>query len=1351
MICTLYAGCLLGQPPAKATLLSVNEGLSQGMVFDILQSRDGFLWIATKDGLNRYDGYRFEIFSHDPFDPFSIVSNEVWKIFEDSRGRLWLTCPGGLDVFLPKPVLFPRHPRYPGLQWRFRFLYRDTRWDSLGDCRREILAGGSTRQYLFAEAASTGNAFPDSPIRPIELPGVLFSTVFFTGNGTLLAGSSKGVFRIDPADASLQQEALAGTSVDIIGEDGRGRIWLVALSPALEGLYRQAEYGMWRWGIDEGPPRPIPCLPYGRYRFDHSGFLWARKHNDNIFQKWDPEKFANGESPELIWINDQPFTQNPAYFPTTIAFDQSGNMWLATNGFGVLKVSFQSLGFRSYLPLTSQRMIAEGPGGSLYPQSDYGKRYPSSRFREGLPTPWTIPISKTERKTVLAFGRQGNAWANKDADSLFLLGSPSGRYPWKAMGLISCKNGKLLSVSEKGLLQFDPATKQSRLIPFDQAPEPLPNFTYSHFLYEDATGAIWIFAFEGLIEAAPAGDGYRFRYFKNNPAGRTSLSHNTVLSVAADPLKPGRYLWAGTKGGGLNRLDRQTGTFQHYKTEQGLPDNVIYGILPDDQGHLWLSTNRGLCRFHVREETTRNFTVADGLQDNEFNQSSYLKTTSGHLIFGSVNGLTVFHPDSLQFNERKPNTAITHIRVNNHLAAFRRPEGSAPDFPVLEQKDKQTLGLELAHHQNLISLEFAALDFSNPAQNQYRYQLLRRNIFGQSEREARVELGYRNSVQFANLQPGRYTFKVLGSNNDPDGHRGWSERPAVLEFTIRPPWWAAWWAYLLYALAVSGIVLLGYRYQLRQRLQAQEALRLVELDDFKNRFFTNITHEFRTPLTVILGEADRLQRGGAAPEQSATLIKRSGENLLRQVNQLLDLAKLESNSLKLNYVQGDVLAYLRYIAESLRGLANSRGVRLRVESPAPEIVMDYDPERLLQIVYNLLSNALKFTPAGGEVKLRAEVAPGQLPEPGSSHLALMVSDSGVGIPPEELPFIFERFYSSPLGRGWEGASRPPSGFPGRAMPGAGIGLALTKELIAAMGGGIGVESEVGKGTVFTVRLPVSNRAEISEVAVAIPETAPGYPAEPPVATPPDAATVLIIEDHPDVVEYLASCLGEKFVLHLAYNGREGIEKALETVPDLIVSDVMMPEKDGFEVCDALKTDERTSHIPIVLLTARAGVESRIAGLRRGADAYLAKPFHEEELLATLDNLLEGRKKLREKYRAAAFQTPVAASSEAPDPEEEFLQKVKAVVLNHLSESSFSVDGLCQALAMSQPQLHRKLTALTGKNATLFIRSIRLARARELLLAGGMNVSEAAYAVGFSDPKYFSRVFIQEFGIPPSKL
>ena len=553
---------------------------------------------------------------------------------------------------------------------------------------------------------------------------------------------------------------------------------------------------------------------------------------------------------------------------------------------------------------------------------------------------------------------------------------------------------------------------------------------------------------------------------------------------------------------------------------------------------------------------------------------------------------------------------------------------------------------------------------------------------------------------------------------------------------------------------------------LREKKQV-EADRLQELNDFKSRFFTNITHEFRTPLTVILGMTERLTvDGGRLTESDAqgklTLIKRNGESLLRLINQILDLAKLESKTLKINYIQGDVLTYLKYIAESLHSLANAQNVMLRVESDQSKIVMDYDPERFLQIIHNLLSNAIKFTPSGGKVILRGDLH--------NDWLHVSVSDSGAGIPKNELPHLFERFFQA---KNQQHASPSLLGRAGVGLGGTGIGLSLASELVRAMGGEISVESEVGVGSTFLVKLPVTNTGALTDK---IPDPNPeGWKS---TTTPLPARTasdpndddaskpqVLLIEDNPDVVEYLTACLSSPagegregaYRLDFAYNGQAGIEKALELVPDLIVSDVMMPIKDGFEVLETLKVDERTSHIPIIMLTAKADVESRLSGLRRGADAYLARPFCQEDLLVTVENLLEIRRKLQARYSkfeiGAASSSPIPQfpNSNPPDPEDAFLQKLRSIVEANLSDTDFEMPHLERALAMSRSQIYRKVKALTGKSPSLFIRSIRLHHGRHLLLATDMTVSEIAYEVGYAALNNFSDAFLEEFGERPGKV
>ena len=1116
----LIATCLPAQSQGVSTLLSVNEGLSQGMVFDVLQTRDGYLWIATKDGLNRYDGYRFEIFSNDAFDSFSIASNESWHLFEDSRGWVWIICPAGLDVFVPQSGRFfhilPQQVTgiiAPPLA--FTETPDGEVWLTLNGKVWKIDASPG----LIEKAAKEGNAFPRLPYKAIEAPGATFTSVCFTKNKKLLASATDGLYLLDPADVTIQSKLL-DMPLQIVGEDRAGQIWYNTLGN--DWGWSHPKNDLWLFKDGTTKLAVESCSPDCIYRFDYDGFLWGWQASENTIFKWKPEVLAKGGKPEVEWKIDAPFTRTPQYAPTALAFDRSGIAWLGTNGFGVLKINFAKPKFTSYLPFTSQRFITEDPQGNLFTSADPNTVYASTRFDREVANPWFVTNPK-QGADFTAFDPSGNLWVSTFAGGLTRIDAQTKaqkKFPWKALGLISNQKGQLLGVTEEGLVGFDPVTEQSRVFPFDQAQKFPPGFTSLHFLMEDATGTVWIFGLEGLIQATPADSGYRFTYFRNNPADRSMLSNNSVLCVAEDPLAPRRFLWVGTKGGGLNRLDRQTGQFQHFKKAQGLPDDVVYGILtslppalptsgrdrlskggggdtsppPLERaggrlGYLWMSTNKGLCRMEVDSAGNalgfKNFTVADGLQSNEFNQASYLKTRNGTMIFGGINGLTVFHPDSLRFNGHVPQTQIVSVHINNEpldigILGYWDIGHLAVNIPI-----SQYPNINLSHRQNLVTIEFAALEFTNPAQNQYRYQLIRKQTFGKNEGEKWVELGYKNSVQFANLQPGSYLFKVLGSNND----GAWSEQPAELRFTIRPPWWATWWAYLLYAVAMGTGIWLFYKYKLRQRLEHQETLRLRELDEFKNRFFTNITHEFRTPLTVILGMAERLESDRVTSSHPVTnspvtsshpvtnspvaLIKRNGQNLLRLINQILDLAKLESHTLQLNYVQGDVLPYLRYITESLHSLANAQNVMLRVESKEREIIMDYDPERLLQIVYNLLSNAIKFTPSGGRVILDIGILgysdigrqPGNIPISKYPNIKISVSDTGVGITPEDLPHIFDRFYQADNSA--VSSSRANS-TPG----GTGIGLSLTKELVKAMGGEISVESQVGKGTTFTVRLPL---------------------------------------------------------------------------------------------------------------------------------------------------------------------------------------------------------------------------------------------------------------------------------------
>ena len=570
--------------------------------------------------------------------------------------------------------------------------------------------------------------------------------------------------------------------------------------------------------------------------------------------------------------------------------------------------------------------------------------------------------------------------------------------------------------------------------------------------------------------------------------------------------------------------------------------------------------------------------------------------------------------------------------------------------------------------------------------------------------------------------------------------------------------------------------------QLIQEKKELEAGRLKELNEFKARFYTNITHEFRTPLTVIMGIADNL----TGHQQEKALIQRNSQNLLRLINQLLDLSKLESGTLALNKVHQDVIAYLQYLTESFYSAATQKNIRLLFYSEEKAIMMDYDEEKIQQIVYNLLSNALKFTGEQGKIIFHTS----KIEQDGQPFLKLKVKDNGIGIAEADLPHIFSRFYqakatlplSSPEGESPLRSSRrgevpaeslrepalsspssanpPPSGGLGGA--GTGIGLSLAKELVELMNGRIEVQSQLGKGTEFILYLPIEAKVEpTAEVLVAEQEavrktgllTPAGIdPAPPADASDEEEAShrsalpeLLIIEDNPDIVTYIKTILKDKYKAHTAGNGALGIEKALEIIPDIIISDVMMPEKNGYEVCETLKQDERASHIPIILLTAKATQADKVEGLKYGADAYLTKPFDKEELIVRLEKLVEFRRRLQRHYASGAN----ASQTTEPSVDDIFLQKLWAHIQDNLSDAEFGVPQLAAAIDMNQMQVYRKVKALTGKTPSQFIRSYRLQKGLELLQKGELNISEIAYDVGFTDPSYFSRVFQKEFGKSPS--
>ena len=882
--------------------------------------------------------------------------------------------------------------------------------------------------------------------------------------------------------------------------------------------------------------------------------------------------------------------------------------------------------------------------------------------------------------------------------------------------IISSKKGLLYqyNINTDSLVEFWPSESETQI-----------NAEVTDLLMT-SDNLLWVSALNGL---------WQFDLNKNelqHLSNEHPLLGESIITIHEDSSQE---LWLGTSTNGLLIFDPVKRTIKQITRATGLSNNTVVGILSDDQGNKWASTNDGISVLDPAGEVLLSLDESNGLTNSEFNRTSYKKLPDGRLAFGGINGLNILDPDfileSLTDRDR-------HIVYLTDIEYYRADKDSISLRPEV---DISSSPIQIPAERNYIMLDFQLSSYTDLNKHSYAYRLIPTKRRDELEGEiAWIDLGTQSKLTINNLPAGYHTIQVTGF----DQHSNQASTPLEVAVKVDQFFYRTWWFYMLCALpfVVFAWIWLRRNASEKRRLEhevdqrtakiTQQAARLKELDEAKTNFFTNISHEFRTPLTVIMGMADRIER----PERAGQLIKRNARHLLTLINQILDLRKLESGDLNVRLIQGDVTTYLKYLMESFQSLAEDKDIRLIFESEPQTIVLDYDPEILLYIVFNLLSNALKFTPSGGEVKLKVIVDTAEV----NGYYQFSVADTGIGIPEKDLPRIYDRFYQVTDEQNTRGG-------------GTGVGLHLVEQLVKLRAGTIHVESQLGSGTTFTVRMPYTQDADPVDRVPSITLEEGGVPiAKPGLAEASDEMvdlpSLLVVEDNPDVREYLAINLESDYRLLFARDGIEGQKMAMENVPDIIVSDVMMPGMDGFTLCNHLKTNPITSHIPIVLLTAKADVDSRVTGLERGADAYLAKPFDKKELEAQLQNLLAIRQQLRARY--AGLDLPEPTTDTATQQEDQFITGLRETILDHISDEQFGVTELCREAAMSRTQLHNKLKSLTGSPTSHFIRHVRIRKAIALMADPDLNVGEIAMEVGISNPSYFSRIFTQETGLSPTK-
>jgi signal transduction histidine kinase/ligand-binding sensor domain-containing protein len=1055
VICRAFVAA--AQNPPAYESISTAQGLSQGMVFDLLQDTEGFIWVATKNGLNRYDGYSFKIFTNDPYNAHSLSSNTILKLFEDSKGRIWAgTENAGLNIYDKQSGKF------------YRIAHSNLNAASLsGNGIRSIMEMPDGRILVATDVAGlnivelTKDFFAKDAapaVTRLSLPND--AAVYGMGkdtNGVAWIGDMNGaVYRFNPLKNNFIK-----LDNGILLNDG----YLNADSSKLinSNLYLSN-------GKDIFPLFNSSETPAGNIIFKPVTKPWEYHHREEYF--YDEYKHEPGKP--VNWNDPLPKTTIRINYPFII--DQSGILWSGSVGLGLRKYISVNSKFKIQASGKTIRLIIPAAGKGIYTVS-YDYKWMNLK-EDGTITDAFKKDPSLSQVDNFIIASTGDYWFKSDEKGYFKYSPATNTlqaWPQINANLLFGKKQPFLEDSKANL--WFPG-QDGAITLLNTATERLDSFTINKdgskiictTLFQDKQGTFWIGTEKGFAKVILNDNklaASQIKWFYNNSINRNSLNYNHVSCFLDDPSAPNKYLWIATKGGGLNRLDKTTGDFFHLTIKDGLPNDVVYGILPDDAGNIWGSTNKGIfCLIQTKNNSSKNwvfhnFTKANGLQDDEFNTGSYAKLPNGNLAFGGVKGINIFNPKEILVPGFMPSVFITDILINNQSIAPSDNTG------VLTNTIEQSKEITLTHLQDIITLEFSSLDLTASAQNKYRYQLI-------GVDKEWVESATRRTATYLHLPAGKYIFKVQGSNSQGI----WSDKIAELQITVLPPWWRSWWAYMIYALLLGLVIRAYFKFTVnRAKLKSQlnfeqlEAKRVKELDSVKTQLYTNITHEFRTPLTVILGMAQQVKNDPPQHlDNGIDMIIRNGQSLLNLVNEMLDLSKLETGKMKLQMVNGDVINFLRYIVESFHSLAESQKKQLHFLAGMDALYVAYDPEKVRQIVANLLSNALKFTPQKGNIYITVNEH-SLLNEPGKSTLIIKVKDTGIGIPEGQLEHIFERFYQLDNSHT-------------RKTEGTGIGLALTKELVKLMEGEITVKSPptgANRGTEFTVTLPLLNIPAVENI------------------------------------------------------------------------------------------------------------------------------------------------------------------------------------------------------------------------------------------------------------------------------
>jgi signal transduction histidine kinase/ligand-binding sensor domain-containing protein/DNA-binding response OmpR family regulator len=1355
--------------------VSVKEGISKVGIYTIIQDDLGFIWLGTNGaGLYRYDGISYGSYKYVIDDSTSLSSSVVLCSFLDSNNGLWFGTEDGLNLFDRDNDRFIRIPNSVfNRENDVNISIRSLNEDANGNLLIGTLDLGLFKMNL--KDSAVASVISKESLESISLS---IQDIQIDKTGKIYAATDKGIKTYDDRSNTLRPalfkteagNAFINEPTESLLIDSNNNIWIGTVSDGLINL-SSTRIGQ------KNAFNDIDYFSFSKYKILSlielkNGTIFCGTENDgiyhidyngNVLKHYNANRNSNGnilsnsiwslflDKDERIWIGYynkgvsvydklyDKFSHIKSLQPeinslnhasvSAIEEDANGRLWIAMDGGGI------DVFDKKTNQITHINALSKGSYSGL-----------TSNYIEAA-----------------LFDSNENLWAGSWDNGLYFLEKNSNKFinynaenaignsiPNKILTLAEDSEGIIwIGTYDRGLLSFNPKTKK------------FTHFNYGSFLYNglvdiemrkiivDSDDDIWLGTVIGF---------FKLERRKNNQFSIIPLrdkmpdkfiSHNGSDIILSLCETADNSIWIGTRGAGMCKYNRKTDSFVAYNKLNGLVEENVNGIIESEDGNIWIAGNSGITKFDVKNETFTNYTKNDGLLSNDYNINSGFKDSEGTIYFGNFQGVDYFDPSDIKQNKNVPSLYLTDFKLFNENVL------PGQENSPLEKVISKTDSLSLNSKQSVFTIEYSSINYTRPEKNEYAYYL-------EGYETSWNFVGKKRSATYTNLDPGNYTFKLKAANNDGI----WKESPLYLKITILPPWWKTIWAIFSYILLVLlGVFLLNKITQSRLRdkqLVANERNnRLFEkdLNEKKLQFFTNISHEFRTPLSLIIGPLEDIIKNDSdnLPERiknKHSTIHKNTNRLYRLINELLDFRKLELDKVRVKVRALNLVSFSKKIISHFNEEALIKNIHISVDTDIHNITVFTDEGMLEKIIFNILSNAFTVTPEGGAITIDLSSNDDLVDLPLANNkekikaIKIAISDTGPGLKKEQIEKIFERFYQvDSLNKTYYG--------------GTGIGLEVVQNFVKLLKGKIDVISEVGKGTTFTIILPASsdyfNQDEMCSERVDDQVQNKNFvPVSLSVDNKSDVAedlnvnsqTLLIVEDNTELRNYLKNELISRYKILLANNGKKGLEMAKEFLPDIIVTDVIMPEMDGFAFCKQIKSDIKTSHIPLLLLTAKTTIENRKEGIESGADAYMVKPFDMGLLKLRLSQLITSRQLIFNKYFnvISDFDTNNTTSMD-----KEFIEKVLSYINESIGDSELNVESLASQLNLSRSQFYRKIKALTNQTANEFIRNIRLLKAKQMIEMGNSNISEVCYKVGFSSPSYFSKCFKSYFGVLPKEI